>query len=120
MANVPYTSLIGALMYTAIGTRPDITFAVGALSRFLSNPGGRHWNEAKHILSCLKSTPDYAIRYSYETPPTGEVTGYSCGVGMRPTDGSIEGFCDSDWVRCIDTRRLTPGFVWIMGVGMIC
>jgi len=47
MANVPYTSLIGALMYAAIGTRPDISFAVGALSRFLSNPGRHHWNEAK-------------------------------------------------------------------------
>jgi len=39
MVNVLYASLIGALMYAAIGTRPDITFAVGALSRFLSNPG---------------------------------------------------------------------------------
>jgi len=39
MENVPYASLIGALMYAAIGTRPDIAFAVGALSRFLGNPG---------------------------------------------------------------------------------
>ena len=47
MTNVPYASLIGALMYAAIGTGPDIAFAVGALSRFLSNPRRRHWNEAK-------------------------------------------------------------------------
>ena len=32
MANVPYASLIRALMYATIGTRPDIMFAVGALS----------------------------------------------------------------------------------------
>ena len=47
MADVPYASLIGALMYAAIGTRPDIAFAVGALSRFLGNPRRKHWNEAK-------------------------------------------------------------------------
>src|SRR5258706_12463943 len=39
MVNVPYASLIGALMYTAIRMRPDIAFTVGALSQFLSNPG---------------------------------------------------------------------------------
>lgn len=39
MANIPYASLIGALMYAAISTQPNITFAVEALSRFLSNPG---------------------------------------------------------------------------------
>ena len=61
MANVPYASLVRALMYAAIGTQPDIAFAVGALSRFLSNPGRHHWNEVKHILSYLKGTSDYAI-----------------------------------------------------------
>jgi len=61
MANVPYTSLIRALMYAAIGTRPDIAFAVGALSRFLSNPSRQHWKEAKRVLSYLKGTSDYAI-----------------------------------------------------------
>jgi len=82
MANVPYVSLIRALMYTAISTRPNIAFAVGALSRFLSNPGRQHWNEAKHILSYLNGTSDYAIRYSSEKSLTGEVIGYSCGVGI--------------------------------------
>jgi len=120
MVNVPYASLIGALMYAAIGTRPDITFAVGALSRFLSNPGRRHWNEAKCVLSYLKGTSDYAICYSSEKSPTGEVIGYSCSVGMRPTKGSIKGFCNSDWARCIDTRWSTSGFVWMMGGGAIC
>ena len=120
MANVPYANLIGALMYAAIGTRPDIAFAVGALSRFLSNPGRRHWAEAKHVLSYLKGTSNYAIRYITDTTPIGNVFGYSRGIGMRPTDGAIEGFSDSDWAGCVDTRRSTSGFVWIMGGGAIC
>ena len=27
---------------------------------------------------------------------------------------------DSDWAGCVDTRRSTSGFVWIMGGGAIC
>jgi len=120
MANVPYASLIGALMYAAIGTRPDIAFAVGALSRFLSNPGRRHWAEAKHVLSYLKGTSNYAICYSTNGSAIRNVFGYLRGIGMRPTEDSFEGFSNSDWAGCVDTRRSTSGFVWIMGGGAIC
>ena len=120
MANVPYASLIGALMYAAIGTRPDIAFAVGALSRFLSNPGRHHWNEAKRVLAYLKGTSDYVIQYLSDALPVGGITGYSRGVGMKPTGSSIKGFCDSDWAGCVDTHRSTSGFVWIMNGGAVC
>ena len=120
MANVPYASLIRALMYTAIGTRPDIAFAVGTLSRFLGNPGRKHWNEAKRVLSYLKGTSHYAVRYLSDTSPIGKVTGYSHGMAMKLTRGHIEGFSDSDWAGCVDTRRSTSGFVWIMSGGAIC
>lgn len=36
LANLPYRSLVGSLMYVASGTRPDIMFAVSKLSRFLT------------------------------------------------------------------------------------
>ena len=120
MANVPYASLIGALMYTAIGSRPDIVFTVGALSRFLSNPRRQHWSEAKQVLCYLKGTSDYTIQYSTDKSPIGNVFGFSRGIGMRPTGDSIEGFSDSDWAGCVDTRQSTSGFVWIMGGGAIC
>lgn len=38
MKNTPYREAIGSLMYIAVATRPDIAFAVSALSQFLSNP----------------------------------------------------------------------------------
>ena len=119
MANVPYASLIGALMYVAIGTRPDIAFAVGALSHFLSNPGRCHWSEVKHVLSYLKGTSSYAIRYHSDGSSAGEVVGYSRGVGMQLTDVLIEGFCDSDWAGCIDTCQSTSGFIWMMNGGAV-
>ena len=41
---VPYLSAIGALMYLASHTRPDISFSVNLLARYSSCPTRRHWN----------------------------------------------------------------------------
>ena len=61
MKDYPYQSLIGTLMYAMLGTRPDIAFAVGALSKYSSNPGKVHWNEAVHVLRYLGGTKDLAL-----------------------------------------------------------
>jgi hypothetical protein len=37
-----YSQIIGLLMYLASATRPDISYAVSKLSRFVSNPGDAH------------------------------------------------------------------------------
>ena len=42
MSRVPYASAVGSLMYAMVYTRPNITHAVGVLSRFMSNPGKEH------------------------------------------------------------------------------
>ena len=39
---------------------------------------------------------------------------------MQLAEDMMEGFCDSDWAGCVDTRCSTSGFVWIMGGGAIC
>lgn len=38
----PYRQMIGALMYAANGSRPDISFAVSSLSRFNEEPRDSH------------------------------------------------------------------------------
>lgn len=47
MLKVPYTSVVGSLMYAMICTRPNIAHVVGVVSRFLSNPGKEHWVTVK-------------------------------------------------------------------------
>ncbi|OMO88421.1 Endonuclease/exonuclease/phosphatase [Corchorus capsularis] len=50
MESIPYASVVGSLMYAQTCTRPDISFAVGMLGRYQSNPGMDHWKAAKKVL----------------------------------------------------------------------
>jgi len=54
MENIPYASVVGSLMYAQTCTRPDISFAVGMLGRYQSNPGLDHWKAAKKVLIYLQ------------------------------------------------------------------
>ena len=54
MSRVPYASTVGSLMFTMICTRPDIEQAVGAVSRYMANPGGEYWIAVKRILRYIR------------------------------------------------------------------
>ena len=61
MAKVPYSSAVGSLMYAMICTRPDIAYAVGVVSRYMANPGKKHWEAVKGIMRYLKGTKGMRI-----------------------------------------------------------
>jgi hypothetical protein len=42
MRVVPYASAIGSIMYVMIWTRPDVSYALSAMSRYQSNYGEAH------------------------------------------------------------------------------
>ena len=42
MKGVSYSLVVGSLMYAQVCTRLDITFVVGVLGRYLSDPGQSH------------------------------------------------------------------------------
>lgn len=42
MNKVPYSSIVGNLMYAKVCTKPDIGYTVGVVSIFLSNLGKEH------------------------------------------------------------------------------
>src|SRR5579871_3987418 len=56
-----YRSIVGALNYLAMLTRPDIVFATGMVVRFVHKPGLAHWQVVKRILRYLKGTIDYGL-----------------------------------------------------------
>ena len=59
-----YSQIIESLMYLASATRPDISFVVSKLSRFVSNPGDDHWKAFERVTRYLKDTIDYEIHYT--------------------------------------------------------
>ena len=63
MMKIPYASTVGSLMYAMVCTRPDIGYAVGVVSRFMSNLGREHWVAVKWILRYLKGTSSVCLRF---------------------------------------------------------
>src|ERR1700678_3451436 len=96
-----YGAAIGSLMYAAIGTRPDIAFAVQTLSQFTSNPNPTHWTAVKRVFRYLNGSRDLGIIYR--------------------TGGAIEpyAYSDADWGSNQNDRKSISGNVFMMAGGPI-
>ncbi|KAL0386360.1 UNVERIFIED_CONTAM: Retrovirus-related Pol polyprotein from transposon TNT 1-94 [Sesamum latifolium] len=101
MKDIPYASAIGSLMYAQVCTRPDIAFAVGMLGRYQSNPGLDHWRAAKKVMRYLQWTKDYMLMY------------------RRTKNLEVVGYSDSDFVGCVDSRKSTSGYIFIIVSGAV-
>ncbi|XP_053624249.1 uncharacterized protein LOC128683046 [Plodia interpunctella] len=100
--NVPYREAVGALAYLMVGTRPDIAYAVGVVSRKLESPSKEDWLRVKRILRYIKGTRCYLIKYK---------------AGHLP--GVLEGFSDADHGGDHDTGRSTTGVTCRYSGGVI-
>ena len=101
MREVPYAQAVGALMYAAMGTRPDILYSTTALSQFLQCPTRPHWVAVKRVLRYLKGTQHAQLVY------------------QAPADGSdcplaVHGYSDSDWGNDVSERRSITGWVFLL------
>jgi hypothetical protein len=61
MSMVPYSSIVGSLIYVMVCTRPDISHAVGVVSRYMKNLGKENWETVKWILRYLRGTATHAL-----------------------------------------------------------
>eukprot|EP00253_Pinus_taeda_P035813 PITA_35813 len=56
-----YRQLVGKLLYLT-HTRPDLSFAVGLVARFMQNPRESHWKAAKRILRYVRGPITWACK----------------------------------------------------------
>jgi hypothetical protein len=92
---VPYLSAIGALMYLANCTRPDIAFAVNLLARYSAAPTKRHWTGVKCILRYLNDTRDLGLFYK------------------RCSNSNIIGYTNAGYLSDPHNGRSHTGFVFL-------
>jgi hypothetical protein len=93
-----YRSLVGGLRYL-MNTRPDITFAVNYVSRFLEKPKEGHRAAVKHLLRYVAGTLNLGLFYRRGSKHGHQLFGYS----------------DSDYAGDIDDRKSTSGMLYCLG-----
>jgi hypothetical protein len=98
-----YATLIGSLMYLALGTRPDIAYAVNKLAQFTSQPKPKHWTALKRIFRYLKGTRNHGLTF---------------GGSEELLINDLNIYCDADWASDAD-RKSVSGFVITMAGGAI-
>ncbi|KAG8475264.1 hypothetical protein CXB51_032125 [Gossypium anomalum] len=96
MSHVPYFSAVGSLIYAMVCSRPDLSYAVSAVSRYMANPGKEHWKAVQWILRYLRGTTDVCLQFG------------------RTEDGVI-GYVDADFAGDLDRRRSLTGYVFTIG-----
>jgi len=100
-----YLSMVGSLMYAALGSRPDIAFSVTALSRYNVQPLEMHATAAKRVLRYLKSTSEFRIHYRR----------LPSHIQSHDMPINIIGYTDSDWAGNLTTRKSVGGCVFGLG-----
>jgi hypothetical protein len=99
-----YGALVGALLYLALATRPDIAHAVNRLSRALAAPTDAHRLAALRVLRYLKATSSLGIT-----------------LGGRMDSRPLVAFSDANWAsKSPDDARSTSGWLLKIGSGPVC
>lgn len=96
-----YRKAIGKLLYIATITRPDISTAVGILSRKVSKPTKMDWNAVKRVIRYLKGTINKKLKLSART------------------SHKLTGYVDADWAGDKSDRKSTSGYLFSIGEGLI-
>lgn len=98
----PYRQAVGALMYLMLGTRPDLAYSVGFLSRTLENSTLEDVARVKRVFRYIAGTIDLGIIYR-----------------SNASKGILECFSDADFGGCTKTGRSTSGVVVTYAGGVI-
>ncbi|PKU72791.1 putative mitochondrial protein [Dendrobium catenatum] len=90
-----YRRIIGSLQYLTL-TRPDIAYAVNALSQHMHKPASIHSAMLKKLLRYIQGSTDF-------------------GLPISRSDLTLRTYSDADWASDPETRKSTSGFCTFLG-----
>jgi hypothetical protein len=96
MSRVPYSSVVGSLLYAMVCSRPDLAHAMSVVSKYMANPSKEHWNAVQWIFIYLRGTSNASL-------------------GFGKSTRGLVGYVDSDYAGDLDTRRSLTGYVFTIG-----
>uniref|UniRef100_A0A8R7RAQ8 Reverse transcriptase Ty1/copia-type domain-containing protein n=1 Tax=Triticum urartu TaxID=4572 RepID=A0A8R7RAQ8_TRIUA len=97
MSRVPYSSVVGSFMYAMVCSKPDLSFAMSLVSRYMANPGQEHWKAVQWIFRYLRGTSNACLKFGR----TGE---------------GLAGYVDSDFSSSdLEKRRSLTSYVFMVG-----
>ena len=127
-SSFPYAKVVGQLLWISVMTRPEISYQVGQLAKYVSKFGNKHVNAVKHCLRYLKGTILMGITYRKSSAPTtiqifSDAT-WANDCEMKSVSGNIfllcggaiswraktqpsiaVSSCDSEYTACYDTAK---------------
>ncbi|XP_014523651.1 uncharacterized protein LOC106779947 [Vigna radiata var. radiata] len=94
-----YRSMVGSLRYLC-NTRPDVSYSVGLVSRYMQNPRISHLNAVKRILRYIQGTHGYGILFPRRKG----------GMEVR-----IKAYSDADWCGDKSDRKRIRRYLFFLG-----
>ncbi|GAQ93443.1 hypothetical protein KFL_015360015 [Klebsormidium nitens] len=110
-ARIPYSELIGSLLFLSVCTRPDIAQAVGALARYTSAPTEAHWAAALEVVRYLAGTAEAGITFGGSGERSKHIDVIHHFARERLARKEVEfAYCKTEDMKAgILTKALAPG-----------
>ena len=95
-----YRRLVGRLIYLCF-IKPELSYCVHVSSQFMQAPKETHWEAAFHVVRYLKGNIGQSV------------------LLCKDCDLQLSDWCDSDWTKCLLTRRSLIGWFVLLGCSSI-
>ena len=93
MSRVPYSSVVGSLIYTMICSCLDLSYVVSVVSRYMVNPSKEHWKAVQWIFRYLLGSSNVCFHF-------------------RNARCDVIGYVDFDFAGDLDKRRSLTVYVF--------
>ena len=89
-----YASIIGALLYISVMSRPDTVYYTSVLAKFMSDPSMECVEASYHVIQYLNATRKYVLHYSGRVDVPSGLKAYAPDIERNH---GFVGYSDSSW-----------------------